>query len=128
MMDNFFKNILHDLHRNSTILSHGHNCIEWNGACTASGYGRKRITWPNGQKSIEKVHRLAFMAYNKILHDKLEKSNEFDQQLDVSHLCHNKKCINEKHLVHEPHFVNMDRSSCFTHGFCSKRHEPHCLL
>ena len=127
-MDHFFKNILHDLKRNSTVLACGHNCIEWNGACTDTGYGRKRVTWPDGQKSIEKTHRLAFMAYNKILPDKLLKTNEFGQQLDVSHLCHNKKCINEDHLVHEPHVTNMDRNGCFASGYCSKRHKPYCLL
>ena len=127
-MENFFKNILQDLKRNSTFLSCGHNCIEWNGACTESGYGRKRVSWPDGHKSIEKVHRLAFMSYNNILNDQLKKYNEFGQQLDVSHLCHNKLCINENHLIHEPHSINMDRKRCVSLGFCSKSHKPYCLL
>lgn len=127
-MENFFKNVLRDLKRNCTILPNGHHCIEWNGACTDTGYGRKRVTWPDGQKFTEKTHRLAYMAYNKIVHDTMPKLNEFSQPLEVSHICHNKKCIHENHLVHEPHITNMERNGCLIAGYCSKRHTPHCLL
>lgn len=127
-MENFFLNILQELNRNSSVLHNAHSCIEWNGACTDTGYGRKRVTWPDGQKSIEKTHRLAYMAHNKILKDQLQKTNEFGQQLDISHTCHNKKCLNPDHLVNEPHRINMDRNGCYVSGLCSKRHHPHCLL
>ena len=127
-MKNFLKNILHDLKRNSAVLSYGQNCIVWIGAYTDTGNGHKHVTWPDGQKSTEKAHRLAYVAHSTILRDKLPKHNELGLALDVSHMCHNKKSINIEHLILEPHYVNLDRNSCFSDGFCSKRHEPYCIL
>lgn len=127
-MEAFYRNILRDLYRNSTISLNGKDCKEWNGACTESGYGRKRVTWPDGKKSMERTHRLIYMAQHKIHYSELKNKNEFGEQLDVSHLCNNKKCIEVDHLVHEPHSINMDRNECFKHGHCSKVHSPHCII
>ena len=114
-------------YKDCTILVDGKQCIIWEGACTASGYGRKRITWPSGEKCIEKTHRLAYMMYNKILKYDLPKRNEFNIQMDISHLCNNRKCLNVSHLVYEAHNENMDRMSCFRTGHCSRNHHPYCI-
>ena len=60
MADYFERNLL-NIYKDCTFYGDGHQCIVWEGACTASGYGRKRMTWPNGDKCIEKAHRLAYM-------------------------------------------------------------------
>lgn len=128
IMEAFFNNLLHDLRRNCSISVDGKGCLEWNGALTDSGYGRKRISWPDGKKRIERVHRVAFMAYYHITPPDLMKTNEYGEQIDVSHICNNKKCILKEHLVLEPHVSNMNRNECFRRGFCTKVHIPYCVV
>ena len=43
-------------------------------------------------------------------------------QLEVSHICHNTRCVNIDHLSLEPHIINELRRSCKLNGFCHKRH------
>ena len=127
-MEAFFENILLELCIKSSILPLGNKCMQWNGACSEAGYGRKRVTWPDGKKTVEKTHRLVYMAHNKILHPHLQNKNEYGEQLDVSHLCNNKKCILIEHLVHEPHCININRHDCFQKGNCSNLHYPYCMV
>ena len=47
---------------------------------------------------------------------------------DMSHLCHNRICINPKHLVYEPRWVNNARKTCVKEGQCNGHHvEVHNL-
>lgn len=41
---------------------------------------------------------------------------------EVSHLCHNKRCINIDHLSVEPHAVNNTRIHCYNERHCSSNH------
>ncbi|MCU7801217.1 MAG: hypothetical protein KZQ70_14050 [gamma proteobacterium symbiont of Lucinoma myriamae] len=86
----------------------------------------KRITWPSGDQKLVKVHRLAFMAETKLY--TLPSSDSFGQQMDVSHLCHNKLCIFPPHLTLETHNINMSRSYCRKAGVCTMAHDPPCML
>ena len=50
------------------------------------------------------------------------------QDLDISHICHNKCCMNIDHLALENHYTNCDRRECVHMFRCSKSHSPACLI
>lgn len=50
----------------------------------------------------------------------------FDDEMTVSHLCHNNKCHNPQHLVFERLPVNKGRNGCPGGPWC--RHRTHCML
>ena len=96
---------MHDLKRNSAVLSYGQNCIVWIGAYTDTGYGHKHVTWPDGQKSTEKAHRLAHMAHRNILCDKIIVSVGFKATISAAFtadVCNNprkKNMLNPKRPI-----------------------------
>ena len=54
---------------------------------------------------------------------------------DMSHLCHNKLCINPQHLNYEPRWVNHARKTCVRNNVCGGHrveqhdlHFPNCIL
>lgn len=102
------------------------DCHVWNGKKDSYGYGIKKVTWPNGRKSYEKVHRLAYMAH--LNNYQLPSTDNFGEQLDVSHRCHEKLCINAEHLTLESHSVNMSRNYCRKTGVCTMAHVPSCVF
>ena len=102
------------------------DCTIWVGAKDIYGYGKKKVTWPDGSKTVCKVHRLAFMVYYNT--SNLPTVDSFGEQLDISHLCHNKLCINPLHLTIEKHSINMSRNHCWKAGVCSMAHEPACVF
>ena len=59
-------------------------------------YGKK-VTWPDGSKTVSKVHRLVFIVNFKTLN--VPTLDSFEEQQDISHLCHTKLCINPLHLT-----------------------------
>ena len=86
------------------------------------------MTWPDGTKSEVKVHRLAFMKANNMIKGEIPSHDGHDDPLDVSHLCHNKLCMNVAHLVLESRATNNDRKHCWHLHRCSGQHEPHCVF
>ena len=104
------------------------HCIEWVGSIDRDGYGVKRVTWPDKSCFLEKAHRVAFMYHNKLLHHEVPRLNNQGLELDVSHRCHNKVCINPLHLVLETHSANVSRGYCVTAGVCVGGHCPACLF
>ena len=69
-----------------------------------------KLTWPDGSKTVSKIHRLSFIVHYKTLD--VPTVYSFGEQLDISHLCHPKLCINLLHLTLEKHSVNLSRSHC----------------
>jgi len=61
-------------------------CIKWTGTIGADGYGRK---WNAIRKNWDQAHRTIYAEYN----------GDIPKGLVVRHLCHNKKCVNIKHLT-----------------------------
>lgn len=107
---------------NSAMAPNG-ACTVWQGATKGSlpgNYGVINITLQNGKRTVMNVHRVAKC---------IEERKLIDKQFDVSHLCHNKVCINVEHLSIEPHCVNNNRQNCRSKGFCSE-HKPfsNCML
>lgn len=48
-------------------------------------------------------------------------------QMQVSHRCHRKDCINPAHLVYEPQWKNLKRNYCGEHGSCDCGMQPPCV-
>ena len=57
-----------------------------------------------GLPKIERVHRVDLMVEMG-----LTRSQFTGGKLEVSHLCHEKICINQVHLVLKPHVRNLER-------------------
>ena len=53
----------------------------------------------------------------------------FGKNLDISHLCHLKSCVNPSHLVAETRKMNNDRKVCAKYRHCSGHgDQPNCLI
>lgn len=114
----------------------GHHlgCVVWTGATDRDGYGRVRVTWPTtGRRKIERVARLAYMVKSE--EDCLPSRQQVGPDgsavtVEVSHLCHNRLCINPAHLHLEPKSVNAERRHCVKQNRCIRNHggHPNCLI
>ena len=94
-------------------------CLELtNGATDRCGYPVMKVTLPNGKRYQVSAARLMYMCHYKLL----------TLHGDVSHLCHNKVCVNIHHLVCETREINLNRQVCKNRGVCTKNHMPHCIF
>lgn len=84
----------------------------WESDCPASD-GYPSICYQRTKKVT--IARLLAMPYDGVV----------PKRPSVSHLCHNKRCINPAHLVYEPMDVNLGRGGCVGGYFC--RHVTACL-
>lgn len=82
----------------------------------------------NGRKIHCRVHKAALL--------KKIRQISVPEGLEASHLCHNKRCMEPNHIVAEPHWINMTRTTCAymreTIGdpsYCNGNHEGYerCL-
>ena len=87
-----------------------HSCVLWDGARDRYGYGIHYVV-SDGKRIQLGVHRLAFFL--------VDPNRELNPILHVSHLCHNKLCINVKHLSYESSSVNNARQTCRMNGECT---------
>lgn len=94
----------------------------------AWGLWGKVVNWPDGTITLERAHRLSYMLDQRILKEKLPRFSPNGDHLDISHLCHNPKCINPQHLILEPHSINIDRIFCRRIKQCINCHLPYCLI
>lgn len=109
---------------NNSMIEGPHDC--W--TCKLGGflqpYSKLCLKFSEtGVKKTVRSHRLMYMLFN----------NRFDIKTkeQVSHLCHNCRCVNPQHLSLEPDHINKDRQIC--RGVVPLRcrsHHPHpdCLL
>jgi hypothetical protein len=69
------------------------------------------------------IHRYSYMIFNRVF--------DLSNDMHVSHICHQRRCINPAHLSYEPNNVNQDRHVCrsIVPAQC-KTHQPFpdCLL
>lgn len=75
------------------------NCWEWQG-WIAHGYGRFYPDNPAKPGRFTYAHRWSYQFFNGPIPDDLE----------LDHLCRNKRCVNPSHLEAVPHAINMARS------------------
>ena len=125
-MDALFDRWMGQIEKKSINIDNEHGCRLWLGACTQSGYGRKKLTFLDGSYKVILVHRVVYMCKYRSLHIPLVNNDMKD--LELSHLCNNKLCVRSDHIVLESHSVNMERIHCFNQGICTDSHNPECLI
>jgi len=92
------------------VLSVNDECMLYKGRSRdREGYGRVRYTVPGiGREKETSAHRMSKMIEQKSL----------SLELDASHICHNKLCINTQHISMEENIVNNNRKACVARGTC----------
>lgn len=98
------------------------NCLLWpEESTTREGYGRCFLSYPGHSAVRTTVHRAVY-----IIHFERPDLIRHKGTVDVSHLCHRKRCIEVQHLTLESRANNMLRNGCRTICVCGQ--EPHCVL
>jgi len=110
----------------STEMGNQHGCQLWQGAVTPRGYGQKRIRLPDGTSKLMLVSRVVYMCKHQTLN--IPQDNINGEKVEMSHLCHNRSCVRQDHLILESHVVNMERQHCFHQHLCIGTHQPLCLI
>lgn len=128
-MDRFWERMFRRLYEfPGFVLSENDECMLYNGGSrTTEGYGRMRYTVPGENVEREtSAHRMAKMVEMR----DLNAGNE----LDASHLCHNKICVRPEHIHFENTLINNARRACVNRGQCSRHPSrngeffPDCML
>ena len=134
MVDNFFGNLQARLHARSHTVEgvevvvdpdQWPACVKWTGAVSKSGYGTIHLTPPCGRKIHTTAHRAAYMLSNKLV--QIPHFDSRGRRLEISHLCHEKLCINIKHLTLEISKLYREREICCTNRVCLG-HKPECIF
>ena len=98
------------------------NCLIWLG-CTQNEYGVVNLrVVSNGEVKWKRfyAHRIVYM---------IEKNTVLAENVQISHLCHEKLCQNINHLNAESSIINMQRETCLMHGYCTGHDDnPKCLF
>ena len=125
----FFQDLSRKFFEKTTKMGNDQGCILWVGYVDKYGYGVQNVSWPLpiGRKK-EAAHRVAYMIRHLCSRNDMPRVNPNKEVIECSHLCQNKLCVNAEHIVLETHSINQDRIHCKNQGFCSKGHEPHCLI
>ena len=103
-------------------------CHEYNGGKRKDGYRYITIRIPDSDGKVKKTsttcHRAAFLL--KMFKEGKVATLQVDKEVECSHLCHNKICINVDHLTLESKRVNSSRKVCARRRTCHG-HDPPCL-
>lgn len=87
------------------------HCLLWTMSCSGSGYPQMKIgkvfESRFGSKPVNPAHIL-YAFKNDIAID--------DGTKEISHLCHNKMCLNVDHLSYELKIINLQRKHCVSIG------------
>jgi hypothetical protein len=116
-LEEFWAEYTEFFHFQATAMPSG--CLELQKMKTnAKGYPDMRVTIPNHGRKHLLAARLMFMVHHRQL--------QIDG--DISHLCHNKLCVNVEHLVNEDRQTNLSRKHCNKDRECSQKHQPYCIF
>lgn len=95
------------------------NCFIYRGE-VMGGYPSLRVTF-RGRRIRLRVHRLTFYLLNN--------AEPLNCSMHVSHLCHEKLCINIEHLSYEPNAINCQRNLCYEENKCfGHQGYKHCII
>lgn len=121
MSDSFANEILKKIENKSRQSEN--SCILYTGRIKKTGYGMIDVRFPGMDRHIPMhVHRVRYMIHIRTF--KLTPS-----EFHVSHLCHNRICINVSHFSFEPAHVNNSRQNCFSEKRCTKHCPyPDCIF
>ena len=117
-MDIWCKSTLDYIIENSTVNDNG--CLIWNlGPYDTEKYkyGKIRLKLPNmdGKSKTYPVHRICYYAFHQNIH---EMNNYTQPFFEVSHLCHEPRCVRPEHLVQESSAANANRRFCMSNKHC----------
>ena len=122
------RGIADKLHQRSFMQD---ECRLWTGAFTqsyanATEYGIIRTKPPlAARRRAIRVHILAYV----VTEVNSRKTMLGEKSVDISHICHNGLCVEERHLSPEPRTVNNLRRTCRRYGICQGHvGYPYCLL
>ena len=87
-------------------------CKIWKKAVNSGGYPVIKVSARGWGRSTYLAHRLMFQLISQI-------NIDTDPDHEVSHLCHNRLCLEVGHLSFEPSMVNASRKSCVDSGVCA---------
>jgi len=103
-------NLIHRVEQKTASPEPWTYCRNWIPAKRAEEYGRIRASVPGKIKSkVLYAHRIKY----KITHPMVT-----IKDWDVSHLCHNSRCVNPGHLILESREENNRRNMCKSVGKC----------
>lgn len=120
-MGDFFEKTLQRIEAKTSQAPTSLGCHEWMGTLKyKSRYGVIKIHPPGKRIMLKSVHRVKYMCSVRNL--------DIPSEFDVSHLCHNPKCLNISHLTLERHEVNMQRIECQNARNCMGNHYPLCIF
>lgn len=121
-MDNFWQQVQKSLSKKAgfgIITPSPTECIFWKGGLNGR-YGKVKVRWPDQSRSSLFAHRLSVMYFTRTLY--------LNPDLQVSHLCHHRLCVNPYHLVLESPVTNNERNKCKSLKNCNGLHTPPCLF
>ena len=91
-------------------------CRIWRLCENSSGYPQHRVTTP-GKSFTESVHRMMYWLTSG------------KPRAQVSHLCHNKRCVRLEHLRDESASLNSERNTCNKEKSCNGHTDaPPCMV
>lgn len=94
-------------------------CRIWTGQ-KRRGYGMLEFSL-RGKRQKQLVHRLNFYLENNC--------EKIERHMHISHLCHNKLCLEISHLSLEPAHINNQRKICKNSGECTNHYGyARCLI
>ena len=118
--------ILNKIESNSAA-SDCSNCIIWTKKAQKNGYPQMKLTtkiaakFGNPDRPFNPASILVSLNTDIILYK--------NTHTRLSHLCHNKFCVNIHHLVMEPLATNIQRNGCRDNNFCTGHsNSPNCQL
>lgn len=122
MMDDIFNHLRNKLEAKSERVGGGGSgdCVLWKRWNWKHWVWVYKVSWPNDGRKVKRVHLVALMVEMHLTRSQFPGAN-----LEVSHLCHAKLCVNPMHLSLEPHATNQERIHCMQQGVCSGAHHPH---
>ena len=85
-------------------------CVVWTGSTDIYGYGVYRVS-VDGKRLKLLVHRLSYFIVKSPV--------PLCSDIHVSHLCHNKLCVNVAHLSYENASINNARKVYHLNGECT---------
>ena len=95
-------------------------CKNWTKELTRDGYPVFRTTF-RGKRMWVRAHRITYYIAHECA--------PIEAAMHISHICHNKSCVNPQHLNKETQNINNNRNICKREGACHGHFgHPQCIL